>query len=518
MDPSKIKRILALIDPTLRGTDYTEALLQEVLQCPHCDFVDTHFSALASHLQSDHPELLASKQILLNENQYVDPGAKRILLCPYCTYAVGTATGSKDTSMICTHVSHCKANPTRSSGIAKVRFKSSIDQNLISSIIAKDKGQQRYQCGICRHLVFGSHDSLIAHYVREHTRPSLSSLPSDLRQAIENEIVLRSKRDTTSSRERVVIQEGKDTGHPTPALHARAAAVRPQARETSKLRTHSIASPCTDLAIQRHVLEALASTPIPVHLRVLYNDLPDSISIAFDAFEQALKQIEGDKLESDGPYWRILDTSTASEEHSSKHAGRALEPWPDDANHRIAKGHGEEGSSDSPPQTSTNATDTVADVSGSPARSNVDEIDARKADDETPQLEAEAHCEPSDNLTEPPRGDIVPADLAPPPSIAGALEWRFQINDNSNPLGPVSFRTLVSWAEQGRLGPNDLVVPPGAEPLKAREVSEFNMVAFVQLVDGRILGPVNPLAIGVLQSKGLVTRNPDDLSPTLGGT
>ena len=299
-----------LFEPQVRSDEVENFILDLLVQCPFCSYVNTSQIELRDHIHDEHADHLVPSELTDNSHHSVEFGTDRIFLCPYCTYAVGSISGDKDTSYIVTHVSHCASNPTKSThGLAKVKFKVSTDQDLIDSIIAERQQGNRYHCSICENLVFGSPEALLNHYFDTHSTATLSSLPDDVRQAVE-EVVFekRSKENqplklsclgaepnaTTRS-----TQDGSQPLSESQEIDSLSTTQRPTLSKNS-LNTR-------DADICNHILSALASTPVPVHVRVLHSDVSESFLINLGELELLLREMEGKRVESNGQYWRLLE-------------------------------------------------------------------------------------------------------------------------------------------------------------------------------------------------------------------
>ena len=260
-----------LVEPQVKSDEVEHFILDLLVQCPFCSYVDTSQINLGDHIKEEHVEQLVPSELTDNSHHSVELGANRIFLCPYCTYAVGSISGDKDTSYIVTHVSHCKANPTKKThGLAKVEFKVSTDQDLVDSILAKKQQGDRYHCNLCGNLVFGSPEALLNHYLDAHSTASLNSLPSDIRQVIED--VVTTRRNNERQEPKLSCLDGEpNTGmqsnqqwsqpvNQTQELESSINAQRPISVDNSKVKREA--------DISNHILGALASTPVPVHILV----------------------------------------------------------------------------------------------------------------------------------------------------------------------------------------------------------------------------------------------------------
>ena len=510
-----------LVEPQVKSDEVEHFILDLLVQCPFCSYVDTSQINLGDHIKEEHVEQLVPSELTDNSHHSVELGANRIFLCPYCTYAVGSISGDKDTSYIVTHVSHCKANPTKKThGLAKVEFKVSTDQDLVDSILAKKQQGDRYHCNLCGNLVFGSPEALLNHYLDAHSTASLNSLPSDIRQVIED--VVTTRRNNERQEPKLSCLDGEpNTGmqsnqqwsqpvNQTQELESSINAQRPISVDNSKVKREA--------DISNHILGALASTPVPVHIRVLHSDVLESFLITLGELESLLIKMESKKVESNGQYWRLLEYEKEAEERrecivEQPEPNCKMEPQESESDvedNEDSLGHSN--SSDQP------AEEQMYLLSG-PKKVSPPSQQYPK-EEETADLELHADCkvttdthQSSINIMSTSTHQEDTPLLQPEHVIESG--WYVHLRDQAGTLGPIDYRTLLIWAQENRLGPNDHLSLQEGVPITAKLIPELNMVAFVQLVTGELYGPINPAAIRVLQSQGLVKWNPDPISKKL---
>lgn len=81
--------------------------------------------------------------------------------------------------------------------------------------------------------------------------------------------------------------------------------------------------------------------------------------------------------------------------------------------------------------------------------------------------------------------------------------WHLKKSDGAV-FGPVDLNTLIAWAADGRIAPDDLVAEDPVHWRPAPELLELGMVWNVDLVNSTVLGPLNLMALRDLLLDGAV--------------